>query len=148
MNSPVRDLLEAKGHGVETVFQDVSVLDAVSKMEDKGIGCLLVTSKAGKVLGLISERDCVWKVVITEKSPHKTLVKDVMTPKRKLLVISPEKTVEDCMAVMTSGRLRHLPVMENDQLVGIISIGDVVKFLLGDQQLTINQLEKYISGSM
>jgi len=148
MNAPVRDLLGTKGCDVETVFQDVSVLDAVRKMEDKGIGCLLVTSKTGKVLGLISERDCVWKVVITEKSPHKTLVKDVMTPSRKLLVISPEKTVEECMAIMTSGRLRHLPVMEGDQLAGIISIGDVVKFMLGDQQLTISQLEKYIGGSV
>ena len=148
MNSPVRDLLETKGRDVETVFQDASVLDAVRKMEDKGIGCLLVTSRTGGVLGLISERDCVWKVVIAEKSPHKTLVKDAMTPRRKLLVISPEKTVEECMGIMTSGRLRHLPVMEGNQLSGIISIGDVVKFLLGDQQLTISQLEKYIGGSI
>lgn len=148
MNTPVRDLLETKGHEVITIGTGATVIEAVRLMEDRGIGSLVVVNKSGAMSGLITERDCLWRVWLAELSPQDTPVQKVMTPKRKLTTVAPDDTVEACMTLMTQTRARHLAVMNRDQLVGLVSIGDVVKFLVTEQQVMINNLEKYIEGSL
>jgi CBS domain-containing protein len=113
-------------------------------MANKNVGALLVIDK-GKVVGIFSERDYARKVILKGKSSKETSVGELMT--QKVLYINPGDTMENCMALMTAKRIRHLPVMENDQLIGIVSIGDVVKHLISDQQFTIRELEKYITGN-
>ena len=106
-----------------------------------------MATKTGKLLGILSERDCLWKVFSSGKSARTTLVKDAMTPLKEMDTVSPSVTVEECMGLMTSGRHRHLPVLVDGKLSGLISIGDVVKFMLDSQQATIQSLEKYITGT-
>ena len=148
MNMPIGDVLRAKGAAVETIAPSATVLDAIRQMRAHRIGCLVVVSAARRVSGLVSERDCMWRTVAEGRSPRTMLVKEIMTPLRKLTTVTSEQTVNDCMNLMTEGRHRHLPVMQGAKLTGLISIGDVVKFLLGDQQATIQSLEKYIEGSL
>jgi len=148
MNTSVSDLLRFKGSGVESIPPSATILDAIKRMSARRIGCLAVVAKNGRLSGLISERDCLWKTVAEEESPRKTLVKDKMTPVGKLTTVTPAHTIEDCMGLITTGRHRHLLVLEGSKLVGLVSIGDVVKFLLGDQEATIQSLEKYIEGSL
>lgn len=148
MNTPVSDLLRSKGSTVETIAPSATVLDAIQQMRACRIGCLVVVSRTRRVAGLVSERDCMWRTIAEGLSPRKTLVKEMMTPIRKLTTVAPTHTVTDCMNLMTTGRHRHIPVMNGTTLAGLISIGDVVKFLLGDQQATIQSLEKYIEGSL
>lgn len=148
MNTLISDLLRSKGFVVETIEPSATVLDAIRKMRECRIGCLVVVSKSGKVSGLLSERDCLWRSIADGLSPRKMLVKEAMTPVRKLTTVTLTHTVDDCMNLMTTGRHRHLPVLKGTTLAGLISIGDVVKFLLGDQQATIQSLEKYIEGSL
>ena len=148
MNTPVSDLLRSKGSTVETVAPTATFLDAIRQMRTCRIGCLVVVSRTKRVAGLVSERDCMWRTIAEGLSPRKTLVKEMMTPLRKLTTVTPSHTVTDCMNLMTTGRYRHIPVMNGPTLAGLISIGDVVKFLLGDQQATIQSLEKYIEGSL
>ncbi len=148
MNTPVRDLLDSKGHEVITIGTRATVIEAVRLMEDRGIGSLIVVNKAGDMTGMLTERDCLWRVWLAELSPQDTPVQKVMTTKRKLTTVTLDDTVEACMTLMTQGRARHLAVMDRDKLVGLISIGDVVKFLVSEQQVMINNLEKYIEGSL
>jgi CBS domain-containing protein len=148
MNTPVNDLLEVKGRAVITIGPGNSVFEAIQRMADNSCGCLLVVKKSGKMAGIISERDCFRKVILAEKSPHKVDVKDVMTKMPKVITVTADKTVEECMAIMTNNRFRHLPVMKGDKPIGLISIGDVVKFLVSEQQIMIKNLEKYIEGSL
>ena len=147
MSTTVGDLLRIKGAKVETITAAETVLEAIRRMSAKHIGCLAVVTKAGKLSGIVSDRDCLWKVIAEGKSPKTNLVKDAMTPLKQMDTVSPAQTVEECMGLISGRRHRHLPVLEGGKLVGMISIGDVVKFLLDAQQSTIDSLEKYITGT-
>lgn len=139
----VIELLRVKGHQYWSVTPDTTVFDALKLMAEKNIGVLLVLE--GDVLvGLLSERDYARKVILKGKSSKDTLVKEIMS--EKVIYVEPEQTVEECMALMTDKRVRHLPVFEGDKLIGIISIGDVVKAIISEQEFIIEQLEHYISG--
>lgn len=139
----VRQLLQVKGGDVWSIAPDASVFDALKLMADKGIGSLLVL-EGEKVVGILSERDYARKVILKEKSSMDTPVKEIMT--QKVITIRPEQNIQECMALMTDMRVRHLPVLSDDQLVGVISIGDVVKAIISQQEFMIDQLERYIEG--
>jgi CBS domain-containing protein len=139
----VKQLLESKGHDVWSVSPDTSVLEAIKKMADKRIGALLVLDR-GKPVGIVSERDYARKVILQGRSSQETPVKDIMTT--RVVCARPDLNVEECMAIMTDKRIRHLPVMEGDEVLGMISIGDLVKAIIAEQQFLINQLERYITG--
>ena len=139
----VRQLLRGKGHDVWYIAPDASVYDALKLMAIKEIGSLLVL-EGEELVGIISERDYARKVVLKEKTTVDTPVKEIMT--QEVISLRPEQTIQECMALMTDKRIRHLPVLENDRLVGIISIGDVVKAIISQQEFMIEQLEKYIEG--
>ena len=148
MNATVSDILRVKGNEVECIAPDASILDAIKRLSLRKLGCLVVLAKNGKLSGIITERDCMWKTVAAGASPRKTLVKDIMTPIAKMSTVTLAHTVDDCMSLMTSGRFRHLPVMDGKELIGLISIGDVVKFTIGSHQAMIQSLQKYIEGSL
>ena len=147
MSTTVGDLLRIKGTKVETITAAETVLEAIRRMSEKHIGCLAVVTKAGKLSGILSERDVLWKIVAAGKSPKTQTVKDAMTPLKQMDTVTPAQTVEECMGLISGRRHRHLPVLEGGKLLGMISIGDVVKFLLDAQQATIQSLEKYITGT-
>ena len=147
MSTTVGDLLRIKGAKVETITAAEPLLEAIRRMSEKHIGCLAVVTQAGKLSGILSERDVLWKVVAAGKSPKTHRVKDAMTPLKQMDTVTPAQTVEECMGLISGRRHRHLPVLEGGKLVGMISIGDVVKFLLDAQQSTIDSLEKYITGT-
>ena len=147
MSTSVGDLLRIKGAAVETTTSATTILEAIQHMGERHIGCLAVVTKTGRLTGILSERDCLWKVIALGNSPRKMLVKEVMTPIAQMETVTLAHTVEDCMGLITTGRHRHLPVLEADKLAGLISIGDVVKFMLDAQQATIQSLEKYITGT-
>ena len=147
MSTTVGDLLRVKGAKVETIAAAEPLLEAIRRMSEKHIGCLAVVTQAGKLSGILSERDVLWKVVAAGKSPKTHRVKDAMTPLKQMDTVTPAQTVEECMGLISGRRHRHLPVLEGGKLVGMISIGDVVKFLLDAQQSTIDSLEKYITGT-
>ena len=128
---------------VHTVEPTASVYDAVKLMADKNVGALVVTER-GKVVGIVSERDYARKVVLQSRSSHDTPLSEIMSS--PVMYVRPEQTSDDCMALMTENRLRHLPVMQGDRLVGLVSIGDLVKATISEQQFIIEQLEHYISG--
>lgn len=137
----VADLLHSKGNQVWAVAPDQTVLDALRMMAEKEVGALLVTSDE-QLVGIVSERDYARKIVLKGKSSETTPVRDVMSS--DVTSVSPNQTVEECMAVMTEKRVRHLPVLDGGRLVGIVSIGDLVKAVIEDQEFTIRQLEHYI----
>ncbi len=147
MSSTVGDLLRIKGTAVEVIAPSGTILEAIRHMSKTRIGCLAVVTKTGKLSGIITERDCLWKVVASGESIRKCLVKDKMTKIAQMETVTPSQTVEDCMGLITTGRHRHLPVVEDGKLAGLVSIGDVVKFMLDSQQATIQSLEKYITGT-
>jgi CBS domain-containing protein len=120
-----------------------SVYDALRLMADKNIGALLVVEK-GKIVGILSERDYARKVVLMDRSSKQTAVREVMTS--SVMYARPDQTNEECMALMTDNRLRHLPVIDNGSLLGLVSIGDLVKDIISEQQFTIEQLQHYIQG--
>ena len=128
---------------VHTVEPTASVYDAVKLMADKNVGALVVTER-GKVVGIVSERDYARKVVLLARSSQDTPLSEIMSS--PVMYAHPWQTSDECMAVMTENRLRHLPVMEDDQLIGLVSIGDLVKATISEQQFIIEQLEQYISG--
>ena len=148
MSTTVGDLLRTKGAKVETITAAETILEAIRRMGDRHIGCLAVVTKTGKLSGIVSERDCLWKVIAAGQSPRKALVKDAMTPIAQMKTVVPSQTVEECMELMTTRRHRHLPVLTDGKLAGLISIGDVVKSMIDAQQATIQSLEKYITGSL
>lgn len=139
----VRDILREKGHDIWSVSADATVYEALQVMADKNIGAVLVLEE-GKLVGILSERDYARKVILKGRSSLKTPVKEIMT--ERVFYVRPEQTVEECMALMTEKRIRHLPVLEDDRLIGVISIGDVVKAVVAEQQITIQQYENYILG--
>jgi len=143
MLTTVRDLLKVKGNAVWYVSPETSVNDALKYMADKQIGALLVLED-DHIAGIVSERDFVRKIAEQNACELDHPVREYMT--RKVFTISPSQTIEDCMKMMTEKHIRHLPVVENEKLVGLISIGDVVKGIITSQEFTIEQLSKYIDG--
>ncbi len=137
----VTELLEKKGHGVETIAPDATVLDAIKRMADLDIGALVVV-EGGSVGGIITERDYARNVFLRGKASPSTVVRDVMEP--DFLSVTRNETTRDCMAIMTGKRSRHLLVMEDGELLGILSIGDLVRSIVAEQDMTIKQLEQYI----
>jgi CBS domain-containing protein len=140
----VRQLLSAKPRNLWSVSPSQSVFEALQLMAEKEIGAVLVL-EGGQMVGIFSERDYARKVILKGKSSKETSVGELMT--RDVLYVRPEQTLEECMALMTDKHIRHLPVMENDQLIGIVTIGDIVKAIISEQQFTIRELENYITGS-
>ena len=139
----VAQLLRTKGQAVWSIPPHASVYEAIKLMADKEVGALLVV-EAQRLVGIVSERDYARKVILQGKSSRDTPVREIMTD--KVFYVRPEQTVEECMAVMTAHRIRHLPVLGDDQVMGVVSIGDLVKALLSEQEVRIQQLEQYIMG--
>ncbi len=139
----VQLILDGKGSRVWTVTPETPVYEALQLMADKGIGAVLVLKDA-RVVGIMSERDYARKVALKGKSSVDTPVSEIMT--EKVICVEPSQPIEECMALMVGKHIRHLPVLDNDRLAGIISIGDVVKMMISDQQLLIDHLESYIRG--
>lgn len=137
----LKQLLEAKGRDVHTITQDASVFDALKLMAERNVGALIVI-EGGRIIGVISERDYARKVILHGKSSHELQVRDIMTT--KVVTVRPGQSVEECMALMTEKRIRHLPVTEGERLIGVLSIGDLVKEVIAEQEQTIRQLESYI----
>ena len=138
-----KQLLENKDSRLITIDPDSSVYDAIQTMADNYIGALPVI-KDDNLVGIITERDYARNVILKGKSSKTTLVKDIMTS--NVLCIKEEQTLEECMAIVTEKHIRHLPVVKNGNIIGIISIGDLVKAIISEQQYTIEQLEHYIRG--
>ena len=141
----VRQLLQAKGYDIWAVAPESAVLDALKLMADKNIGAVLVIDHSNLV-GILSERDYARKVVLRGKASKNTPVREIMT--ERVVCVHPSRTVEECLALMTGGHLRHLPVVEDGRLIGVISIMDVVKAIIANQASTIGNLENYILGSV
>ena len=137
----LNQLLQAKGGDTYTIGPDARVYEALKLMAEKDVGALVVVD-GGKLAGIISERDYARKVILQGKSSHDITGQEIMTG--KVITVQPSQTVEDCMALMTSRRVRHLPVTDGERLIGVLSIGDLVKEVIAEQQQTIKQLESYI----
>ena len=139
----VRLVLKQKGQYVWHVSLDGCVYDAIEMMADKHVGALMVVSE-GKLVGVVSERDYARKVILQGKSSRETQVKEIMTS--PAIIVTPEQTVEDSMRIMTDKHIRHLPVVEDGIVLGVVSIGDLVKWMISAQQHTISQLHSYIAS--
>lgn len=139
----VRDILQVKGADVWRIPFEATVLDALRLMAEKQVGALVVVDGT-KPVGVISERDYARKVILHGRASPTTLVKEIMTS--PVVYTHPDQPIEECMAIMTDKRIRHLPVMDEGKLAGIISIGDLVKTIIAEQKFTIEQLERYIMG--
>lgn len=137
----VQQLLESKRHGVASVAPETSVLDALRVMAEKEIGAVLVLD-GDSLAGIFSERDYARKVVLQGKASKDTPVREIMT--ERVVCVNPEQTIEDCMGLMTDKRIRHLPVLQGRTVIGVVSIGDVVKEMLVEKEFVIQQLESYI----
>ena len=141
---PVRAVLEKKGHAVWSIAPDATVYQAIEMMSDKQVGALLVMG-GDRLAGIVSERDYARKVILRGRNSHYTQVKEIMTT--PVLYVTPAQTVDECMQLMTARRIRHLPVLEGDAVTGVLSIGDLVDWILRSQQQTIDQLRNYIGGT-
>ena len=139
----VRDILMVKGRDVWTVDLDATVFEALSRMAEKEIGALMVMD-GSRLVGIISERDYARKIVLLGRTSPNTLVKEIMTS--HVVYIHLEQSIEECMALVTEKRIRHLPVIDEGKLVGVISIGDLVKSIISDQKFIIEQLVRYITS--
>ncbi|MGO9315216.1 MAG: CBS domain-containing protein [Syntrophobacteraceae bacterium] len=139
----VRDILRDKGTAVYSISPDASVYDALRLMAGKNVGSLAVF-EGDRMAGMISERDYARKIALKDKLSRETKVKEIMTT--ELLTVTPDTDLDECMELITDKRVRHLPVVENDRVIGIISIGDVVKGIIDHKEFVIGQLESYIKG--
>ena len=142
---PISSLLYHKGSTVWHISSEATVFDAIQLMADKNIGALPVMSK-GRLAGVFTERDYTRKIALAGKTSKQTLVKEILSP--ELVTVKPEDSVEECMRLMTENRVRHLPVMQNEEVVGIVSIGDLVNYIISAQDATIAQMEQYIAGGV
>lgn len=140
----VRHVLEAKGSDVYTIGPDATVLEALERLAEKNVGALVVTDGEGRIVGMLSERDYARKVVLLHRISSETPVRDIMT--REVICVAPEQAVDTCMALMTRKHFRHLPVVVDQRLAGLVSIGDVVKAVMDEQQFAIEQLNQYITS--
>ena len=138
----VRSLLEMKGFTVHSISPESSVYDALEILEDKNLGALVVVDQ-GKLIGVFTERDYARKVVLKGRSSKETLVADIMT--ERPIFVNPNTSIKDCMQLMTDKFVRHLPVLNNNELIGVISIGDVVKYIINEKEYIIENLRHYIS---
>jgi len=142
----VRDILRVKGHAVYSVQPNDSVFDALSVLVDKNVGALVVIGENDKVLGIFSERDYARRVILKGRASRETLISEIMT--ERPYTVTEEDSIQDCMVKMTDKHIRHLPVTDDqERLVGMISIGDVVKYVIDEQQFIIDNLEGYIKGT-
>jgi CBS domain-containing protein len=141
----VRQLLDRKGRSVHSIGPDATVFEALEIMAKHNVGALVVLDPVGELVGIVSERDYARKVILKGRVSKDTPVREIMAT--GVVCVNSNQTEQGCMALMTKHRVRHLPVIDDGQLVGIISIGDVVSAIIEDQKLTIEQLEHYISGS-
>lgn len=139
----VRQLLGAKSPEVHSITPDAPVIEAVRLMAQKGIGALLVM-EGNRLAGILSERDYARKIVLKDRSSATTPVRDIMTA--ELVTVAPTVTVEQCLELVTNRRIRHLPVVEGDEVMGVISIGDLVKSVIEQQRQELGQLQQYITG--
>lgn len=139
----VSDILKTKGNQVWSITYDMKIKDALQEMAQKDVGALPVT-KDGKLVGIFSERDYARKMAQKDECSMDTLVSELMTS--KVFYVNLDCSIEDCMALMTGRHIRHLPVLENDEMVGMVSIGDLVKEIISSQKEQINMLENYIQG--
>jgi CBS domain-containing protein len=137
----VRQIIDAKRHKLLSISPDATVYDALKTMAEHEIGALVVLQD-GHLAGIFSERDYARKIILHGKSSKETLVSEIMTP--RVVCVGPEQSVDQCMALMTDKRVRHLPVLEHKRVIGVISIGDVVKEVISEQRFVIEQLEQYI----
>jgi len=137
----LKQLLAAKGNQVYSIGPDAKVIEALQLMAQKDVGALVVM-EGGRLVGMLSERDYARKVILHGRSSQDVPVRDIMTS--DVITIDPGKTIEDCMGLVTQRRIRHLPVCEGEKLIGLVSIGDLVKEVIADQEQTIKQLESYI----
>ena len=142
----VREILQHKGSDVWSIQPEATTHDALEWMREKNVGALLVIDSKGSLQGIFSERDFARHVIEHGDDLRRIAVSEVMT--RQVRGIAPDRTVEECMAVMTENRVRHLPVFDNSELIGLVSIGDVVKAVIHEKEFVIDQLEHYIAGSL
>jgi CBS domain-containing protein len=142
-NATINEILEQKGRQTWCISPDARVYDAIQLMADKNVGALLVT-ESDKLVGIISERDYTRKIALRGKSSKETPVRDILSG--QVIHVGPDHTVEECLRLMTDHRIRHLPVLENGKISGVVSIGDLVNWIISAQSSTIQQLQTYISG--
>jgi CBS domain-containing protein len=142
----VRDLLKSKTKEVWSISPKSTVFEALKIMGEKEIGALMVMDKKDKVVGIITERDNARKVILKGKNSRETLVSEIMTPSGKMYTVTPDTLVEDCMVLITGKRIRHVPVFDGGQYIGLISIGDVVKSTISQKDMLIEHLSNYIGG--
>lgn len=139
----IKEILDYKGNAVWTVAPEATVFEAIQLMSDKNVGALLVIEH-DKLIGIISERDYTRKVALKGKSSKELKVREIIPD--RVLSVTPNHTIEECMRLMTEQRVRHLPVLEGDRITGVVSIGDLVNWVISAQSATIRQLETYITG--
>src|SRR5580704_4534742 len=144
MSETMASVLKSKGSAIWSIAPDATVYEAIAAMANKGVGALLVLA-GGRLEGIISERDYARKVILEGRSSKETPVREIMT--RSVKTVTPDHTVDECMQIMTESRIRHLPVVERDAVVGIVSIGDMVRATIAAQAATIDHLHTYILGT-
>jgi CBS domain-containing protein len=142
---PISALLHHKGSTVWHTSPEATVFDAIQLMADKNIGALPVMS-GGRLVGIFTERDYTRKIALAGKTSKQTFVNEILS--RDVITVAPDESVEECMRLMTEHRIRHLPVLQNDEMVGLISIGDLVNWIISMQDAAIAQMENYISGGL
>lgn len=142
-NGTISEILNHKGAQVWSIAPEAMVFDAIQLMSDKNIGALLVT-EGNKLIGILTERDYTRKIVLKGKSSKQTPVREILSG--ELIHVTPHHTVEECLRLMTDHRVRHLPVLEGEKIAGVVSIGDLVNWIISAQSHTINQLQTYIAG--
>lgn len=139
----IQTLLKKKGYDVWSIAPDASVYDAIHLMAEKAVGALIVMD-GQKLVGVISERDYARKIILEGRSSENTKISEIMSS--EVITTGPDNRIEECMAIMTERRIRHLPVIDGDEVLGIISLGDLVKYIIAEQQFVIEQMERYING--